>query len=186
MTFPESKFIRKHQIARVLKVLGCGPTAARDRMLVILAASLGLRATEVVRVRKKAFRDLKRRWVWVESAKKRAKERPEERLPCPPGIVPELEAYLATVEDFLFPGRAEGHMSERQAFNIFSTACKKAGVGHKSFHALRHYRGFVVQRAKGDLDWTRRMLRHESTATTQRYTERTPDEERKLAEEIDW
>jgi len=77
-------------------------------------------------------------------------------------------------------------MSERTAFRLFSEYCVRAGIGHKSFHALRHYRGFTVQAAKGDIDWTRRMLRHSTTTMTQIYTERTPDEVRKLADEIGW
>jgi len=189
MTLPERKFIRKPQIEAVLKHLDRGKHPKRDRMLVLLAASLGLRVTEVVSLRKLAFRDLLKGWVWVRSAKKRdGGKRPEERLPVPPGILPELKAYLRGKgwKEFLFPGRANGHMSERYAFQLFSDACKACGFGHKSFHALRHYRGFTVQEAKGDLDWTRRMMRHESVATTQIYTERTPDEEQQLAKEIGW
>jgi len=218
-TLPKSKFIRKAEIEAVLKRLSRGPTASRDRLLVLLAAGLGLRVTEAVCMTLAAFRELGEGWVYVRSAKKRQKapvrcsqpeaearraagirnwrtktvgyptdRRPEERLPVPPAIIPEIRAYLkGRQRGYLFPGRdGEGHMSERQAFNIFSDACKACGLGHKSFHALRHYRGFTLQAAKHDLSWTSRMLRHENVQTTLIYTQRTPDEEQKLAKEVGW
>ena len=218
MTLPDRKFIRKHEIDAVFAAIDKGSRhPARDRMLVLLSASLGLRVTEAVNMKKQNFRDVGKGWVYVCSAKKRkgwvvctpeeaedrrkagyqvinkkmlcykANERPEERLPIVPEIGEEVRAYIKTIKtDHLFPGRVNGHMGERQAFELFSKYCVSAGIGHKSFHALRHYRGFMVQAAKGDIDWTRRMLRHSNTSMTQIYTERTPDEEKKLASEIGW
>lgn len=188
MPLPEKKFIRKDELDDVLRWLRTEPADERGYMLVLLSAALGLRATEAVRASKDWFRDLSSGWVWVRSAKQRAEERPEDRLPIPPQIARDVKRYLAGLEGrWLFPGKTdEGHLSERQAFNIFSEACQAVGLGHKSFHALRHYRGFTVQSKKGDLDWTRRMLRHKDAKVTQMYTERTPDEEQDLAEEIGW
>lgn len=217
---PKSKYIRKSEIEAVLRHLAKGSTAARDRMLVLLAASLGLRVTEAVSMQVNAFRELGEGWVYVKSAKKRqpepvkcspqeaearrlagmkrwktkrvgyaASDRPEDRLPVPPAVIPGIKAYVRGKmrREFLFPGRdGKGHMSERQAFNIFSDACRATGIGHKSFHALRHYRGFTVQATQHDLSVTSRMLRHENVQTTMIYTQKTPDEEQKLAKEIGW
>jgi len=189
---PDSKYLRADQLQKVLAVLKAGENPDRDRMLILLSSALGLRVTEAVRVEKSWFRDIDKQWVWVRSAKKRHKggpgERPEERLAVPKGIIAFIKGYMKRLEGkWFFTGRTKaGHMSERQAFNVFSGACVAAGIGHKSFHALRHYRGFTVQSKTWDLDLTRRQLRHTSVAATQRYTERTPDEEKELADEIGW
>jgi integrase len=188
MPLPESKFIRRPQLDLVLKHLESRP---RDRLLVLLAASLGLRVTEVVHMQVEDFRDVGRGWVWVRSAKKRAKDgkRPLERLPITQDVAREVRKYTQDLDyrrGWLFEGRDDGHVGERQAFHVFSEACKACGLGHKSFHALRHYRGFTVQEARGDPTITKIMLRHKDLRSTQVYTQRTPDEEQALAKEIGW
>jgi len=186
MPLPESKFIRKPQLEAVLSHLAKRP---RDRLLVLLAASLGLRVTEVVGMRCEDLKDAGRGWVWIRSAKKRPKDgrRPLERLPIAAEVAREARAYMGTRrQGWLFEGNSGGHLGERQAFHLFSTVCQACGFGHKSFHALRHYRGFKVQEARGDLTITQRMLRHNSIKSTQVYTQRTPDEEQRIAKEIGW
>jgi len=118
-------------------------------------------------------------------------DRPEMRISVAPEVIKEMGRYLKTFnqnpEAWVFKSqRGNKPLTERQAFAIFSGACEAAKIGHKSFHALRHYRGFHVQSQGKDIDWTRRQLRHESIETTKIYTERTADEEKKLAEKLSW
>lgn len=186
MPLPESKFIRKPQLEAVLAHLAKRP---RDRLLVLLAASLGLRVTEAVGMMAEDFRDAGRGWVWIRSAKKRPKDgrRPLDRLPITPEVAKEARRFLGDRRrGWVFEGNENGHLGERQAFHVFSTACQACGFGHKSFHALRHYRGFTVQDATKDATITMRMLRHNDLKSTQVYTQRTPDEEQRLAKEIGW
>jgi len=116
--------------------------------------------------------------------------RPEMRISVAPDVVKEMGKYLKSLPlktGWIFRSQMGGNaITERQAFTIFADACVAAGVGHKSFHALRHYRGFHVQTQGKDIDWTRRQLRHESIETTKIYTQRTSDEEKRQAEKVSW
>jgi integrase len=118
-------------------------------------------------------------------------DRPEMRISVAPDVIKEMGRYLKTFnrnpEAWVFKSQQGNNpLTERQAFAIFSKACKGAKLGHKSFHALRHYRGFLVQSSLKDIDWTRRQLRHESIETTKIYTSRTSEEEKRLAEKASW
>jgi integrase len=86
---------------------------------------------------------------------------------------------------WLFPGRGPGGRAlEREVHNWFTTATKRCGIGRKTFHCLRHYRGFTVQDATHDITITKDELRHASVAVTQMYVNRRPEERIRLADEI--
>lgn len=98
----------------------------------------------------------------------------------------ELKINPARQAGWLFPGHApDGHALEADVHNWFGKVTKKVGIGRKTFHCLRHYRGFTVQRLKGDLTITKDELRHSSVAITQMYVRRTADERKQLADELD-
>jgi integrase len=89
-------------------------------------------------------------------------------------------------EGWIFPGRDPSKPVHKQSVHDwFTRACIECGIGRKTFHCLRHYRGYTVQAAKHDLSITQRALRHKDAKTTVIYTQPTPDEERKLEDEID-
>ena len=53
---------------------------------------------------------------------------------------------------------------------LMKTICKRAGVGHFGFHAIRHYvASFLADKQKFSLTQVSRLLRHQSKATTERY-----------------
>lgn len=90
---------------------------------------------------------------------------------------------------WVFPGTSRGmsphgHVSERQVHEWFTRATKACGIGRKTFHCLRHYRGFKVQSMHKDITVTQQELRHSSVLITQIYTERTPEERRALIQKI--
>ena len=50
------------------------------------------------------------------------------------------------------------------------TICKRAGVGHFGFPAIRHYvASYLSDRQKFSITQVSRLLRHQSKATTERY-----------------
>ena len=50
------------------------------------------------------------------------------------------------------------------------TICKRAGVRHSGFHAIRHYvASYLADRRKFSITQVSRLLRHQSKATTERY-----------------
>jgi integrase len=53
---------------------------------------------------------------------------------------------------------------------LMRTICKRAGVGHFGFHAIRHYvASYLADRQKFSITQVSRLLRHQSKATTERY-----------------
>ena len=53
---------------------------------------------------------------------------------------------------------------------IMRTICKRAGVQHFGFHALRHYvASYLADQKKFSITQISRLLRHQSKATTERY-----------------
>jgi integrase len=53
---------------------------------------------------------------------------------------------------------------------VMRTICKRAGVRHFGFHALRHYvASYLVDQKKFSITQISRLLRHQNKATTERY-----------------
>jgi integrase len=53
---------------------------------------------------------------------------------------------------------------------LMRTICKRAGVRHFGFHAIRHYvASYLADRQKFSITQVSRLLRHQSKATTERY-----------------
>ncbi len=71
-------------------------------------------------------------------------------------------------------------MSTRNARRIFAVYRRRAHLRPGiTLHSLRHYRGTVLLRATGDLEFVRQQLRHRFISSTQRYLHVDPERERK-------
>lgn len=141
----------------------------RTRLMLRLAAELGLRRAEVARLHSRDLRHDGTGW-WLTVTGKGDKPR---RLPLPESLAVELRALPAGP---VFPGRDHGHLSPPRVGELVSAALPEG----TSMHALRHRfasRAYAVDR---DVFTVQRLLGHASPATTQRYVQTTDQTMRRL------
>ena len=130
----------------------------RERLMLRLAAELGMRRGEVARVHAADVQGGGDRWellVLGKGNKQRA-------IPLPRGLATELRNAGA---GYLFPGQDAGHLSPRWVGKQVS-ACLPSGV---TMHALRHRFATRAYHLDRDVFTVQQLLGHASPATTQRY-----------------
>lgn len=133
------------------------------RMMVLLAALQGLRVHEIAKIRGEHL-DLNDMSLVVTG-----KGGKTAILPLH-GTVAHL-ARVFPAEGFWFPSkRPEGHILPASVSTVIKRAMNKAGVD-KTAHQLRHYFGTTLVQNGVDLRTVQELLRHESLATTQIYTQ---------------
>lgn len=118
--------LTRKEYDRVLSVCG----NLEDRVLVMMAVSLGLRRFDIVRV-KVANIDFRNHQITYLEKKKGDRVR---IVPMGPKLEQEIQMLIQTLpkgQTTLFS------FKDRQAFNRFNTLCEKAGIGNRPFHALR-------------------------------------------------
>lgn len=107
--------------------------------LLMLALSTGIRRNDIVRIKQADFDHETRKLSFYESKKKRI-----HTVHVPPNVANVLEmvktAHKKSV--YLFPGNSDkkngqGHISDRQAYNILNKYLERAGLEKRPFHALR-------------------------------------------------
>jgi len=120
------KSLSRSEYEAVLSVCGC----YEDRVLVMLAVSLGLRRGDIVRVKISDI-DFDKHQLKYQEKKKGDRIR---IVPIGPKLEQEIKMLIETIpkgQKTLFS------FKDRQAYNRFQTLCEKAGVGGRPFHALR-------------------------------------------------
>lgn len=132
--------------------------APRERLMVRLAAELGLRRAEVAGVRTDHLeRDRSGWWLWV-----RGKGDKVRRLPIAEELADEIRT---SPPGWLFPGRERGHLSPEYVGKRVA-ALLPAGL---TMHTLRHRFATRAYGVRHDVLAVQRLLGHASPATTQRY-----------------
>lgn len=100
-----------------------------DRVLIMMAVSLGLRRSDIVRVRVCDV-DLRERTITYHEKKKGDRIRV---VPMGPKLYQEVKMLIGTIHDretlFAF--------KDRQAYNRFNRLCDIAGIPRRPFHSLR-------------------------------------------------
>lgn len=175
-------------------------SARRDYFLIYLAGRTGLRASELLALRVRDLHlDTDPAFVSVSTLKQR--KRQIDQVLLEPRVVKRCRTYLRRVlpklhpiahdGSPLFPGPQrppllERAMSIRNVDRIFAVYARRArlrpGV---TFHALRHYRGWSLLTATGDVEFTRQQLRHRFLSSTQRYLGVTPEQEARYLRRLD-
>jgi integrase len=128
---------------------------ARTRLMLLLAARLGLRVSEIARVHSD---DLVSGVLFVTG--KGGATRPV------PVVDVELERAIAGASGYLFPGKIDGHLAPATVTKLLSGALPGRWTGH----TLRHRFATRSNAARPDLLALQQVLGHARPETTQRYT----------------
>jgi integrase len=156
------------------------------RLMVIMAAALGLRVSEVVAVRWEDI-DLKRKTVnirraWTHAALKEAKTPSSEaELPLTPDLLAQLKAHKKGNSPWVFPSPRKDKSQPRSGDAIlkrhFNPVGKKLKLPHFGWHTFRHsYRAWLGS-GKATLTQQKGAMRHGDISTTANIYGNTPVEE---------
>lgn len=144
---------------------------ARDRMIMRLAAEMGLRRAEVAQVHSDdLFEDL---FGW--SLRVHGKGGKPRTVPCTRGIALDL---LDLPRGYAFPGKDNGHLSARWVGKIVT----KLMPGRWTMHTLRHRFATLAYSVDRDVFTVQKLLGHASSATTGRYVAIYDDSLRKTVD----
>jgi integrase/recombinase XerC len=155
----------------------------RDRTLIVLALHTGLRAGELVSLRREHV-DRKERSGAVRVYGKRNKYR---EVPLNSTARETLREYNATLgeDPWLFPNRRGGHISAQQLGEIVARYARLARVDDVSPHDLRHRFGYRM--AEGvPLHRLAQLMGHDSLDTTMLYVRGTKADLQAAVEGIAW
>lgn len=131
---------------------------ARDRLILRLAAELGLRRAEVAQVHTDDLIEDLLGW----SLLVHGKGGRERVVPLPDGLARTLRDLP---EGFVFPGDDHGHLSPRWVGKIASSLLPD----HWTMHTLRHRFATLAYDVDKDVFVVQELLGHASPATTRRY-----------------
>lgn len=168
-------FLTEEESFRLEQSCFRSPDVHRDRLFVALALQLGLRLSEMLKLK---FSDFQEGWVRI-----LRKGEKEQRLPVSAGLQTLLRHWkdesLSADQDWIFPGvfRASGRdpLSPRAAQLLVTRLRKLAGIDKKiSPHSLRHTFATRMAAHGANLVALKEILGHERLTTTERYLHVTP------------
>jgi len=152
-----------------IKKMFMAETNYKHRLLLMMVYASGLRADEVVKLKRKDI-DITRKTIKIRSGKGRK----DRCTLISETVINALEDYYKQYEinDWLFGGAdPKKHLVTRTAQHIFEHALKRAKIEKAaSLHSLRH--SFATHLLEGgtDIRYIQELLGHASLLTTERYT----------------
>ncbi|CAG0975153.1 Tyrosine recombinase XerC [Burkholderiales bacterium] len=160
------------EASRLVEIAGDDPLAMRDRAILELAYSSGLRLSEL------ASLDVARVDFAGGEARVIGKGAKERVVPVGRAALDAIRTWLAARaaiarpgETAMFVGRGGGRLSTRSIEQRVAAWAVKQGLGrHVHPHMLRHSFASHVLQSSGDLRAVQEMLGHASIASTQVYT----------------
>lgn len=149
----------------------------RVRLMLRLAAELGMRRGEVARTHRDDLeRDLLG-WTLVVHGKG-SKVR---RVPVPDGLAATIRSHSSgSSAGFLFPGRIDGHLSPGHVGRLVADALP----GVWAMHSLRHKFGTAAYGVEQDIVAVQELLGHVSLETTRRYVKVPAERLRRTVEAV--
>ncbi len=139
----------------------------RERLILLLAAVLGLRAHEIASVHSdNVFEDLLGYTLRIHGKGGRSRD-----LPLPPFLAREILSRCHANGGFAFAGQHYGHLSPHWVSKIASRQLEPPWT----LHTLRHRFATRAYAAERDLLTVQQLLGHQSVATTQRYAQPPPE-----------
>lgn len=153
----------------------------RTRVMILLGALAGLRASEIASVKGEDI-DLSGRLMYVRGKGKGGGT--IKTVPMHPLLV-EAAARMP-VKGFWFPSRKnpKAPLPGDVVSTTIARAMRRAGV-RGTAHALRHWFGTNALRASGDLRAVQVLMRHQSVQSTQIYTQVADDTRASVVEKLD-
>jgi len=173
-------FLTVDEIRKLFK----STSSKKSKLIMRLLYATGLRVSECVNL-KISDLELKDNVAWVRAGKG-GKDRP---IFFSNKLSEELNKYIQTLdekEQYLFPGRDNGHLSTRNIQKIINNTAKKAKIPKKvTAHKLRH--SFATHNLdKGvDIRIIQELLGHSDLSTTQIYTHVSKEQLKKVKNVLD-
>jgi len=179
-------FLSERDIERLLEQPGLGPDPARDRAILELLYSSGLRVEELVSANVESVD------FWNGSLRAFGKGGKERIVPAGERALEGLRRYLAnrkidplarsgTAARPLFVNKRGGRLTARSVWNIINAWARAAALtGGVHPHTLRHSFATHLLNRGCDLRSVQEMLGHKNLSTTQIYTHLTTDHLRKV------
>jgi site-specific recombinase XerD len=172
--------LNQNEISSIFSVV----SNLKHKLMLMLMYSAGLRVSEVVKLRPGSI-DFQRKLIHVKGGKGR-----KDRYTILSDVAVEIvQRYLKEYgqSKYLFPSRdKERHLTTRSVENIFSDACKKAGVEkNATAHSLRHSFATHLLESGVDLRYIQELLGHKSSKTTEIYTHVSNKELSKIKNPLD-
>lgn len=133
----------------------------REYFILSLAAYVGLRREEIVKVHSKDIIED----ILGYSLRVHGKGNKERIVPLPELLARQVIAECARNAGYLLPGNIDGHMSARYAGKL-ATRCLPGDI---TLHMLRHRFGTVAYNRSKDIAAVQDILGHTNPATTRRY-----------------
>ena len=156
------RYLEPEEVARMVEAC----PSLRDRVVILLLFTTGLRVSELVSLKRDDV-DLEKRSIRV-----RGKGGKERVVYFPEALVPLLRAYIGELPDdaeYLFPS-VGGHMHYTTVERIVRKAAESAGLRKKvTPHVLRHSFATYSLAMGLDLREIQELLGHSSLSTTQVY-----------------
>jgi integrase/recombinase XerC len=160
------------EAGQLVEIVDDSPLALRDRAILELAYSSGLRLAELagLDVARVDF-DAGEARVMGKGAKERIVPVGTAALDALRAWLPQRDALAAAGETAMFVSRGGGRLSARSIEQRLAAWAVKQGLGrHVHPHMLRHSFASHVLQSSGDLRAVQEMLGHASIASTQVYT----------------
>ncbi|MGH2644291.1 MAG: tyrosine-type recombinase/integrase, partial [Chitinophagaceae bacterium] len=140
----------------------------KHRMMLKLCYGMGLRVSEVVRLKPEHI-DSKRMQVLIAGAKGKR----DRYVVLPETILEELRAYYRQYHPngYLFEGQNAGQYAIRSVQAVFRQAMRKANINKPvGIHSLRHSYATHLLEYGTDISLIQKLLGHQNIKTTQIYT----------------
>lgn len=167
----QPRFLTEQEVFQLEAVGYKSENQLRDRLFLAFALQMGLRLSEILRLK---FSDIEEGWLKIVR-----KGEKEQRLPLSQSLQALIGTYLREKKrlpsDWIFPGRDSRHLTPRSAQMLLERLRKRAKIEKKiSPHALRHTFATQLAARGASLAALKELLGHEKITTTERYLHVTP------------
>jgi len=160
---------------------------ARDRAIIYLLATVGLRCSETCFI-KMADLDLRRRLLHVYDSKN---QKYDISIMCP-GCADAIRDYIAVFKakryeltEYLFPSRKSNRIRRNQIIAIVKKYAERAGIEKEVYpHLLRHSLGTLMRKKGADAIDIKEQLRHRTLLSTMIYMHTTWEDRQKRYDKI--